>query len=108
MATKKTKRAPKKKPTVAEKIAKGHRCKHLLEDEDLRQAFLDVRDALHDQFDQIAPSDIESMRMIKERLHLLFSIEKNLLQAIKDGQLEEFILSEQERPAFLGDLKNVK
>ena len=86
-------------------IAKGHRCQKLLEDKDLRQAFEDVRNALHQQFEEIEPSKVDELRLIKERLHLLRSVEQNLWQAIQDGKLEEFNMQEQEGPHFLGDLK---
>lgn len=85
-------------------IAKANRVKKLLENKDLQQAFDDVKGALHTQFDQIPPSDLEAMVKIKERLHLLASVEENLKAAIKDGALEEFRLREQETPPYLGDI----
>ena len=96
--------AKKKKLTKAQKIAKGARCKRLLENEDLRQAFVDVRDALHNQIDAVAPTDVDALVEIKTRLHLLFSVEANLMKAIKDGQLEEFTAEQQKTP-YLGELK---
>jgi hypothetical protein len=85
--------------------AKAARCKKLIEDGDLKQAFADVRDALHRQFDQIKPTDLDAMVRIKERLHLLTSVEGNLMRAIQDGKLEEFKAEEEERLPFLGDIE---
>ena len=90
--------------TTSEVVAKASRCKKLLDDPDLQQAFQDVRNALHTQFDQIKPTDTEAMVKIKERLHLLESVEQNLKAAIRDGQLEIFRADEQERPPYLGDI----
>ena len=92
------------KKTSGQITAKATRVEKLLSNKDLQQAFTDVRDALHKQFDQIAPSDLESMVKIKERLHLLISIEENLKQAIRDGRLEDFKVDEREKLPFLGDI----
>jgi hypothetical protein len=91
-----------KKPTKAQTIAKKNRCEKLLKDKDLQQAFEDVKNALHRQFDSILPSEVDKMIQIKERLHLLDSIEENLKLAIKHGKLAEFQSSEQ--ISYLGDL----
>lgn len=84
--------------------SKAERCKRLLDDPDLKQAFQDVREALHQAFANAKVSDTESLVDIRKRLHLLDSVEANLYQAVQDGQLESFRVAEQERPPFLGDL----
>ena len=84
--------------------SKAERCKHLLDDKDLQQAFKDVRDALHQAFAQTPVSNTEQLVDIRKRLHLLDSVEENLYQAIQDGGLERFREIEDERPPFLGDL----
>lgn len=89
---------------MSKAIEKANRCKKLLEDPDLQQAFQDVRDALFQAFAQIPPSDTDNLIDCRKRLHLLDSVEENLYQAIRDGKLEEFRLDEQKRPPFLGDI----
>lgn len=83
--------------------AKADRCKRLMEDPDLKQAFQDVRNALLRKFEECSTTDADSMVDIRKRLHLLDSVEANLRQAIEDGQLEDFNVSEQQRQ-WLGDL----
>ncbi|MHC4702266.1 MAG: hypothetical protein ACYTFQ_16995 [Planctomycetota bacterium] len=83
---------------------RSDRIQRLLDDPDLKQAFQDVRDALHQAFEMTSTTDAEKMLDIRKRLHLLESVEENLIQAIRDGKLEDFNAAEKERPPFLGDL----
>lgn len=69
---------------------KSDRVQRLLDDPDLKQAFQDVRDALHRKFEETATNDADSMVDIRKRLHLLDSVEANLRLAISDGKLLDF------------------
>lgn len=89
---------------MSETIDKGIRAQRLLDDPDLKQAFQDVRDALLKQFSNTSTTDADTMLEIRNRLHLLDSVEANLYRAIEDGHLEAFQIEEQKRPPFLGDL----
>jgi len=84
--------------------AQADRVHRLINDPDLKQAFQDVRDALHQAFASTPTNDSEAMVDIRKRLHLLDSVEANLDRAIQDGHLEDFRANEQERAPFLGDL----
>lgn len=69
---------------------KSDRIQRLLDDPDLKQAFQDVRDALHQKFATTSTTDADSMVDIRKRLHLLDSVEANLRRAISDGKLLDF------------------
>jgi len=84
--------------------AKSDRIKRLVEDEDLKNAFQNVRNMLLNAFTTCKTDDSELMVDIRKRLHLLDSVENSLRTAIQDGKLEDFRTNEQERPPFLGDL----
>ena len=88
--------------------AKADRIKRLVDDQDLKQAFQDVRDALHYKFATAPLEDSKGMTDIRNMLHLLDSVEANLKQAIEDGQLEDFRAKEDELPPYLGDIKKWK
>lgn len=89
---------------MSEVIAKADRCKKLLEDHDLRQAFTDTKNAILRGFSETPPTNGEQLIEWRRRLLALKSVEENLKQAIKDGQLERFRALEQEKPPWLGDL----
>jgi hypothetical protein len=61
-----------------------------MENPDLKQAFQDVRDALHQRFASTNLDDTDGMSNIRKLLHLLESLEANLYRAIEDGHLEDF------------------
>ena len=82
----------------------AERVERLLNDPDLKQAFLDVKNALLDAFSKCPTTDAETMLDIRKRLHLLQSVEANLYRAIEDGKLEDFRIEDQKRPPMLGDL----
>ena len=84
---------------------KSDRITRLVEDEDLKQAFQDVRDALHHKFATAPLDDREGMADIRRHLHLLDSVEANLHRAIRDGKLEDFRDNENEKMPMLGDIK---
>ena len=84
---------------------RSDRITRLVEDEDLKQAFNDVRDALHHKFATAPLDDIKGMTNIRAMLHLLDSVEANLHVAIEDGKLEDFRERENEKMPLLGDIK---
>ena len=88
--------------------AKADRIKRLVEDQDLKQAFQDVRDALHYKFATAPIDDSQGMTDIRKMLHLLDSVEANLKKAIEDGTLEDFRIQENKLPPELGDIKKWK
>ncbi len=83
---------------------KASRCTHLLEDPDLKQAFQDVRDAIHQRFEEVSVDDGASLIQLKQRLHLLDSVWSNLKRAISDGKLEAKRLEDEKKVSYLGDL----
>lgn len=89
---------------MSEVQAKADRCHKLLEDTDLQQAFKDVRNVILQGFSETPPTDTEQLTEWRRRLLSLDSVEQNLMQAVKDGQLERFRQAEQEQPPYLGDI----
>lgn len=88
---------------MSEVIDKATRCERLLKDEDLQQAFQDVRDALHQRFERTSVTDGDTLLDIRKMLHLLDSVWANLSTAVENGKLEEFRLK-QSKISYLGDL----
>lgn len=84
--------------------AESDRIKRLLEDPDLRQAFQDVREKLHEAFATCRTDDAEVLVDIRKRLHLLDAVEQALYTRLEHGLLEDFRAAEEERPPFLGDI----
>lgn len=89
---------------MSEVTAKADRCKRLLEDPDLIQAFRDTKDAILRGFSETPPTDGEQLIEWRRRLLALESVEENLKEAIRKGSLERFRAAEQERPPWLGDI----
>ncbi len=86
-----------------EVIARGVRCKRLLEDEDLKQAFQDVRNAIHERFEEVPVDDGEALVKLKQRLHILDSVKANLNEALRNGKIEAKAL-EEVNVSWLGDI----
>ena len=84
--------------------AKSDRVEKLLKDEDLNEAFENVRNRLLSAFTTCKTDDTDMMVDIRKRLHLLDLVKKDLMDAIKDGQVKDFQESEKQRPPFLGDI----
>ena len=84
--------------------AKATRIKRLLEDPDLLEAFDNVQRAILNGWMQTPPSDIDSKEEWHRRLFTLQSVEENLKQAIRDGELDDFKVAEQGKLAPLGDI----
>lgn len=87
--------------TKQESIDRAQRVQKLIENEDLKQAFQDVRDAIHQQFERASVDDGETLIRLKQRLHLLNSVQANLEAALRDGRLEADRL--EEKVSYLGD-----
>ena len=85
-------------------MSKADRCKALLNDPDLQQAFDDVKAAIFDKFAQIKPSDTEKLVECRRILQILDSVKANLYRAIEDGKLAQYN-EEQAKFPILGDLK---
>ena len=89
---------------MSEIDARAARADRLLNDPDLNKAFVDTRTAILERFSEIPPSETEELVECRRLLQLLKSVEENLKQAVRDGELSRFRAQEQERPPFLGDL----
>ena len=76
---------------------KADRAQALLDDDTFKSALQDVRQALMERFVNTPPSDTEQLIDTRRYLHLLDSVEANLIQAIEDGHLEDFRIAEKER-----------
>lgn len=66
------------------------RCKALIEDADLNEAFEAVRSHYLEAFAGVRTDDIETMKAIRARLEALENVKTDLHQAIKNGSVEEF------------------
>jgi hypothetical protein len=95
---------PKKELTDKQKQTRAKQADKLLKNPLLVEAFEDVKAAIHQQIENLPPSDVDMLILCKERLHVLRSVEANLRQTIKTGQRVEFRTEEQHRHTHLGDL----
>lgn len=84
---------------------KADRIKKLLDDEDLKEAFSQVRDAIHRGWANTPPTKQDEKEEWHRRLFSIDSVEANLRRAIQDGVLEDFRTTEKERLPFLGDIQ---
>jgi hypothetical protein len=92
--------------TKEEIINKGVRCDRLLKDEDLQQAFKDVRAFITKTWAESSTEDEEGHKQLKQALWATSMVEKMLQQAVSDGKLESFNLEQDEKKVtFLGDLR---
>ena len=76
--------------------AKSDRARELLEDPLLKEAFQNVKDAIHRGWANCKPTDHEAKEEWHRRLFTLDSIEQNLRQAIQDGNYEDFLANQKE------------
>lgn len=86
---------------------KPTRVKRLIENEDLQQAFRDVRNAIHQQFERASVTDVEILVGLKHKLNLLDSVWANLEAAVEDGELRVW-REKQAKTSFLGDLNGTE
>lgn len=74
---------------------KADRASALLEDQTFKDALFNVRQALLARFVDTPVEDTERLIQTRMYLHLLDSVEANLLQAIEDGKLEDFLIEQE-------------
>ena len=89
-------------------IDRAIRAERLLNDEDLKQAFSDVKKAIHDQWEKAPLRDEQGAHELKLMLKLLSDVRANLVRAVADGKLEA-VEQEQKKHgviSFLGDMAN--
>ena len=84
--------------------AKSDRLNKLLKDEDLLDAFESVGNAIHKGWANTPPTDADQQQEWHRRLFTLNSIRENLYAALQDGEYQDFLEQESEKPAILGDL----
>jgi len=89
---------------LSEITHKADQCNRLVTDPYLKQAFKDVRDALHQRFEQASVSDGDTLLDIRKMLHLLDSVWANLERAVSDGKLEQYRMEQEAKGSFLGEL----
>ena len=88
---------------------KAQRCKRLMDDQDFKDAFDTVENALLDGFKQVSLDQIRDdeniLHELKLMLHLLQSVKDQISQAIRDGEVEVFNREQDQKVApFLGDV----
>ena len=84
--------------------AQSDRIKRLLDDEDLNRAFDAVANAIHSGWANSPPTDAAMLSEWHRRLFTLNSVKENLYTAMQDGQYQDYIEAEKEKPAMLGDI----
>lgn len=83
---------------------KSDRIQRLLADEDLQEAFQQVKDAIHRGWANAPPTKLDEQQEWHRRLFTLKSVEENLRIAIQDGKLEDFRAEQDKKPSILGDI----
>ena len=76
----------------------------LLKDEDLLDAFEAVGNAIHRGWANTPPTELDQQQEWHRRLFTLNSVKENLYSALQDGEYQDFLEQESEKPAILGDL----
>ena len=84
--------------------AQSDRIKKLLDDKDLQEAFDAVTNAIHKGWSDTPPTDADMQQEWHRRLFTLSSVKENLYAAMQDGQYQDFLEAEKEKPAILGDI----
>ena len=84
--------------------AQSDRIKRLLDDEDLQEAFGAVANAIHSGWANSPPTDADMLSEWHRRLFTLNSVKENLYTSMQDGQYQDYIEAEKEKPAILGDI----
>lgn len=85
---------------------KADRVKHLMENEDLKQAFENVRNLYFDMFEKCPLENDNLRRDIHYMLTLLGQVKGDLYSAIEQGDYEDFLAVQQEQPTPLGEIKS--
>ena len=84
--------------------AKSDRIKKLLDNEDLKDAFDSVTNAIIRGWTETPPTALEVQQEWHRRLHTLNSVKENLMAALQDGQYQDFRAVEQEKLPPIGDI----
>ena len=74
-----------------------------MNDADLQQAFRDVREAIHQQFERARVDDVNTLVGLKYKLNLLDSVWANMEAALEAGELEAW-RDQQAKISYLGDI----
>lgn len=77
--------------------AKADRCRELIEDPHLQEAFENVRNYLIQLFTEADSQDVERLQDISKRLNLLEAVKADLEYAIEAGDFEDFKAQQEER-----------
>jgi hypothetical protein len=85
--------------------AKADRVRHLLENEDLAEAFDNVRIQYFELFEKCPLGNEELRRDIHYMLTLLAQVKGDLYNAIENGNYEDHLANQSEQPAPLGEIK---
>lgn len=83
--------------TPEQTIAKADRCKRLVEDPDLSEAFTQVRAAILEKIEACPIRDTEGAEKLRLMLKLLNDVRANLVAAIEDGKMAKFQIDEKRR-----------
>ena len=75
---------------------KSDRIQQLVDDPDLKQAFINVREYLVDMFLRADSEDGTALMDIRRRINSLDAVEKDLKLAIEDGHFEDLRAAEEE------------
>jgi len=92
------------KLTQKQRETRGKQAQKLLDNKLLKEAFESVKQSAHQQIEEAPPSDLETLVLCKERLHVLKSVEENIRRFIKDGKAASSQMIEEDRPPYLGDI----
>lgn len=84
--------------------AKSDRVQKLVNDPDLAEAFESVRQYYRDLIEECPIDDDTALLDVRKMLHLLQDVRSHLMQAIQEGELEDF--RSQEQQGYLEDLIN--
>ena len=88
-----------------DKVTKGNKAKALLEDEVLQSAFAEMETRIIQAIYELPDNDIENLQLFKISLSLLSGLQINLQTFVEEGELEEFVLDQEKRPTYLGELE---
>ena len=84
--------------------AKSDRAKEFLGDPTFQDALKNLRNEYRRLMEDSAISDDDVLE-IRRMLHLSHRLEKHLELIIQDGEFEDFIATDSQRPQHLGDIK---
>lgn len=80
------------------------RIKRLIDDPDLKEAVMRVENAIYRGWAKTPPTDHDMKEEWHRRLFSLNSVFENLRASIRDGEYQDYIEAEKEKPPLLGDI----